>query len=75
MLVYRVENADGYGPYLHSGESTDLEYDLGMELLIAHDSEKHPSPVVDFGHSMHYGDMCAFTTLDALVDWFTTPDN
>lgn len=75
MLVYRVEDKNGFGPYLHSGAVTDAQCDLGMELLEVHDTSRHPAPMEDFNYKVLIGDKCAFTTLDALVGWFTKPEN
>lgn len=67
MLVYRVENDEGFGPYQYLWEYT---YDI----LVSHDNESHPSPYVDWvdGGWFKYRDdlFCGLISLEHLKKWF-----
>lgn len=75
MIVYRVENAEGEGPYWHSVENA-----IGISIGTIHNKcHNHPAPsedIVDtqfdrFSNQWYYGCL----SLEQLVKWFTLPEN
>lgn len=79
MVVYRVENADGFGPYtFRDGHMTPAQAELCLEIGERHGNcPAHPGPRSDkgwrenpkareFDDSYRFG----FTGLDQMVAWF-----
>lgn len=69
MLVYRVEDENGNGPYRCIGR-TEAEIELARTLCAAHTDSAHPTPLEDFRYHVSSMHVCAFTCLDALLIWF-----
>jgi hypothetical protein len=65
MLVYRVEMADGSGPYTCRASGT-------KKFRNAHGHNgcpNHPSVWEDIGHP-EYGEFCGFHSLQSFYEWF-----
>lgn len=60
MLVYRIEDRYGEGPY-----RADANYDL----VIAHGSNSYPTPYQD-GIIREKADFCATSSMEGLHSWF-----
>lgn len=72
MLIYRIENSYGEGPYRGKHHAHKLVFDYYSDMYGAAD---HPTPDEDFPGSdvyeaMENGAMCAFSSKDALWEWF-----
>jgi hypothetical protein len=64
MLVYRIEDSDGYGPFRHpDGRARCLSG-------VIFNNRHHPVPVDDGINGMHRLDVCGFISIDAAIDWF-----
>lgn len=72
MLVWRMQNAQGEGPYSKASWSTwrDAHTDSsGMDTLTG--KYRQPSPLDDGLGYAHNGRLFGFTTYDQLREWFS----
>lgn len=78
MIVYRIENERGIGPYRCQIEDDDIIDDLS-ELMFRHrDMSTHPSRLRDFSHkqlsNMDGEPFFGFDSMESLLKWFTPSD-
>lgn len=72
MIVYRIANQDGNGPY----QADPLPYRVQRILQPMYDVHcggfgGHPTPQCDYpGHWMNSYELCAFSSQQKLLDWF-----
>ena len=67
MLIYRVEDSAGRGPYIGQPEPVDCR---SSKALSRHsNSLTHPAPYSD-GISISQGEYCGFESMDKLRRWF-----
>lgn len=70
MLVYRIEMADGIGPYQSAGR-WDIVQDFHSALCEKHaNSFTHPNLMDDFGCRISDRYFCGFSCLADIQDWF-----
>lgn len=67
MRVYRIEDANGRGPYYGRRRFTSLH---GMFRSHGADYRTHPTPFTDLGRDPKDEEFCAFNSLSDLFDWF-----
>ena len=68
MLVYRIENKRGQGPYCSNHKYQDWLCDRHSDI------EKHPSPVEDGIYEWTKSHKCGFSSLKKLKAWFNTEE-
>lgn len=69
VLVYRVEDKDGDGPYLcHHKNKPSLISEFGSGVHSG--CKKHPNPRVDGEIIRTDKDFCGFATFEKIFDWF-----
>jgi hypothetical protein len=67
MIVYRVENKNGVGPYY--GTDNWCEWQTRW-----HDSPSHPPPFLDGIDVYAKKDLCGFASFKKLRDWFESEE-
>jgi hypothetical protein len=66
VSIFRVEDADGAGPYNGTSWSDEL-----MDMIDEHVAESHPSPHTDpMLNGIYPDEVCGFATIDAAEEWF-----
>lgn len=70
MLVYRIENDIGRGPYRkeHNGDGKDCN--VNLEKISTWESKNHPIPWDDGIRMNTDTDVCGFQSLNQLLSWF-----
>lgn len=79
MIVYRVENKNGEGPYFNQFSLDGPSLEWGRSINSLHgDCPNHPAPSDDIkaeGFDRYSGEWYyGFTTMEALEKWFNTPE-
>lgn len=70
MIVYRIANENGNGPYI-SDYLSDYVNEKLDDMRWAHNDATHPSPWGDFPRTgIHSWQLCAFSSQEQLLDWF-----
>jgi hypothetical protein len=72
MKVYRVEDAEGFGPYRQNPKMPlHLRSQLATELEYTQQSKSHPSMWVDAPRPQNPESfICGFKSMDDLLQWF-----
>ena len=68
VLVYRVEDSEGGGPYFSVEEGVWN----ALSSIPDADDERHPLPA-DEGLRYHRGLVCGFESVASAIAWFTSP--
>lgn len=70
MIVYRVANENGHGPYISSNLTRAVK-DALEPMYDVHWGAHHPTPDFDHpGHFIREDEICAFSSQTQLLDWF-----
>lgn len=71
-IIFRVQNAEGKGPYSLGGESWDI-LEKHNDPDVPDGRKTHPAPCDDPGilRWMEKSEYCGFESLEALVEWFS----
>jgi len=73
MLVYRIENAQGFGPYRQEPYHNDMVSNFNPHSVNMWDFERQqprPIPRNDGIENMQEDEFCGFSSLDDLIQWF-----